>query len=462
VKLPAVPPSGGTVSPRGALVRAVRQHALTPLLCLVAALVPAGLQAQSDVSSLAAYAGKPVTAIALDGHKVTKEGVIRRELLTRVGEPLELATLAADLQRLDNLSIFAQVLVEGSPEGEGVRLALHLREMPPVIPFVGMAYTEENGFSVGPGVSALNLTGRQISLSGRAYFGGTTQYWARVTWPWISGDHRSLGVYWAHIERYNELESFEEHSQELSPRAGTYLGEHGRLNGMFTLFRMRSDVPGKTLSPDNDDLLVRVGASLGWDTRDSWRFPVHGWQNELELWHTGGFLGGNGDFWTLNVDLRRWQPATPRQRLMVSGLLTLQSGTVGQDVPVYLRYHMGGANSIRGYTIGELGQTIYGKSQLIGTAEYSFNLMPLKRWDVFKWSFRLGLDVAVIADAGTAWSEPREFAMNRTRGGLGAGFRLLVPGSEMTRFDLGWSPAEGFNFHFASGSKPNSQRNRLR
>jgi len=425
-------------------------------------LNPALVHAQQNVSPLAPYAGQTVTAIDLDGNKVTKDWVVRREMETKVGQPLVLDTVAEDLQRLENLSVFAQVRVEGSADGEGVRLTLRIREMPPVIPFVGMAYTEENGFSVGPGVSALNLAGRQISLSGRAYFGGTTQYWARVTWPWISGDHRSAGMYFANIDRYNELESFQEHSQELSPRVGTYLGEHGRLNGMLTLFRMRSDADGKTLSPDNDDLLVRVGASAGWDTRDSWRFPRHGWLNEVELWRTGGWLGGDGDFWTLNVDLRRWQPTTPTQRLMLSGLVTLQSGTVGEDLPVYLQYHMGGANSIRGYSVSELGHTIYGKNQFLGTAEYSFNLLRLRRWDIFKWSLRLGLDFALLADVGTAWDEPRQFSMNRTRVGLGTGVRLLVPGSEMTRFDVGWSPDEGFHFHFASGSKPNSQRNRLR
>ena len=52
--------------------------------------------------------------------------------------------------------------------------------------------------------------------------------------------------------------------------------------------------------------------------------------------------------------------------------------------------------------------------------------------------------------------------MSRTRAGLGPGLRLLVPGSEMTRLDVGWSPDEGLHFHFASGSKPNAQRNRLR
>ena len=61
-----------------------------------------------------------------------------------------------------------------------------------------------------------------------------------------------------------------------------------------------------------------------------------------------------------------------------------------------------------------------------------------------------------------AWTDSREFALDRARGGVGAGLRLLVPGSEMVRFDMGWSPQGGFNFHFASGSKPVAQRQRIR
>ena len=96
------------------------------------------------------------------------------------------------------------------------------------------------------------------------------------------------------------------------------------------------------------------------------------------------------------------------------------------------------------------------------TIEYSFNLLPLKSWDLLLFDLRLGLDFAVFAEAGIAWSESNESAMNRPRGGLGAGLRLLVPGAEMVRFDVGRSPAGDFQFHFANGSKPAAQRFRLR
>src|SRR4029453_16907548 len=116
-------------------------------------------------------------------------------------------------------------------------------------------------------------------------------------------------------------------SYEFSPELSRYLGQHGRLEAKFSLFRMKSDVDGETLDPDNYDTLPRLGAAVGWDTRDSWRFPRQGWQNELELWYTGG----DADFWSLNLDLRRWLPLAKGQRLLVSSLTSLQSGTVGVD-----------------------------------------------------------------------------------------------------------------------------------
>jgi outer membrane protein assembly factor BamA len=162
------------------------------------------------------------------------------------------------------------------------------------------------------------------------------------------------------------------------------------------------------------------------------------------------------------LDVRRYLPAAARQKLLLSSLLTLQSGTLGEDVPVYLDFYVGGANTIRGYGITRLGASASGKNQLLGTAEYSFTLVPVRRWDVFFVSFAVGAELAVFADGGLAWTATSDFAARRVHGGLGAGLRLLVPGTEMLRLDIGWSPAGGLQFHFASGSKPAAQRNRLR
>lgn len=406
----------------------------------------------------AGFEGRTVTALALRGNKVTKEHVVTRELETRVGAPLAMATLQADYGRLVNLSIFADVGCEAEADGEGVRLTLLLKEMPALLPFPAFSYTEENGFSYGAAVSALNLRGEAIKLSARAVFGGTQQYWGRFSWPWITGDHVSLDFYGAYLQRDDKLNVFHERSTEITPILGTWIGRAGRLRGSLSYFRMRSEESGHTLSPDNVDEFFRAGAVAGYDTRDDWTNPRHGWRNELEVIGTLG----TGDFVSMNLDLRRYQPTTSNQHLLLSGLLSLQSGTVGQDVPEYLTYHLGGANTIRGYHFQDTAGELNGKNQLLTTVEYNLTLLEPARRDIFRWSFRLGLQLAAFGDAGIAWSEAPEFGWKHYRGGLGVGLRVLVPTTEEIRFDVGWSPQGGLEFHFAGGTKPDAQRRRLR
>jgi outer membrane protein insertion porin family len=444
--------------PRGRLAVVLRVLPLGAWL----ALGPATASADFVREAVAPHEGKIVASIGTSGANVTRSHVISREIETRAGEPLSLATLEDDVQRLLNLQIFSNVRVEAEPaEGGQVTLRFLLTENSSWLPGLAFAYTEENGVSIGPSLSAVNFGGRDIDGSVKAYFGGTTQYVLQMGWPWIGGeDHLGMGLRAAHLQRADELNGFEETSDEFSPRVSRYLGRKGRASALFSYLHMKSDVDGKTLSPDNSDHLVRLGASLGWDTRDNWGAPHEGWLNELEVWQTGA-LGGDGSFWTGTLDVRRWQPLARRQRILFTALTTLQSGAPGVDVPIYMDYHLGGANTIRGYDFAELGKTLYGKNQMLGTLEYSVTALPSRPIGVWKIRLRLGVELAAFADAGIAWSEGRRLAMNNARGGIGAGVRLINPITEMIRLDFAWSPEGGFHFHFGV-SKAKKQRDRLR
>jgi outer membrane protein insertion porin family len=443
---------------------AMARPSLAGAVSLTLAIVAGPACADLEYGLLAPHQGERVTAVGILGNKVTRPNVVLREIRTRVGDPLDLATLQADFQRLENLQIFANIWIVAEDDGVGqVRLRYVLKEMPSWLPTLALAYTEENGVSLGPGLVAYNLSGRDIDVSVKTYFGGTTQYSMEGGWPWIGGnDHLGVQLRAAHLNRDDKLNGFHETSDEITPRVSRYLGEHGRISGMLSFFKVGSDVAGKTLSPDNTDHLRRLGATLGWDTRDSWSNPRHGWLNELEVWRTGGFLGGDGDFWTTTLDIRRWQPTTPRQKVLLSGLVSLQSGTVGEDVPEYLQYRLGGANTIRGYDYQKLGEVLFGKSQMIGTVEYAFTAVPPRQFKLGKLRLRLGVELALFADAGIAWSRSEDLTLRRARAGGGAGIRLLTPVSEMIRVDFGWSPEGGLQVHVAGGSKPKRQRARIR
>jgi outer membrane protein assembly factor BamA len=417
---------------------------------------------ETDLAALAPFAGRVVLEHRIVNPGVTQEIIILRELEQPVGAPFDPALLEADLVRLENLGLFSQVQVRVEERSDGIVLVYEITEMPWIVPYLSFRFNDENGWSIGPAMSSLNLFGRGLALSGRALFGGTTTFEARLRWPWIAYDHLSLDLTTNHLVRQDEILDFEESSWEFTPWVGHYLGEHGRIAGTLSWFQMNADEDGRTLSPSNRDNLVRLGARLGWDSRDSWRDPRHGWQNELELMQTGGWLGGEGDYLQATFDVRRFEPLGDRQTLFLGALTTLSSGSVGSEFPPYFIFRMGGANTIRGYDVKKLGKTLFGKNQMIYTAEYLFNLVELRPYRLFRWSVSLGFQAALFADLGVAWSEDSQLGWRRFKSGFGTGLRVLIPGSEVLRFDLGVSEDGDVALHIGPWFRWTAQRDRLR
>ena len=232
---------------------------------LVLAAWPGTIAADEDLSR---FEGRIITRIELSGNQVTRDHVIRRELRSQVGKPLHPKVLQQDLQRLDNLDVFSSMEAVPAPDGEGVALNIKVRELPPMVPYISYNVTDEDGWSFGPALKAVNLLGLDMYVAGFALFGGKTIFLIDLSYPWIAGNHLSLDLDLARIERENELDSFRETSFEFSPWIGTYIGERGRIKWGGSYFKVRSDAAGHTLSAAKVDHLVRLGARLGYDSRD--------------------------------------------------------------------------------------------------------------------------------------------------------------------------------------------------
>jgi outer membrane protein insertion porin family len=404
--------------------------------------------------------GISVADVSWSGANVTRDFIIARELHVREGEPFDAATLLADVRRLENLGVFARIDVTTKRGPDGVLVHYDFREMPSYIPYLAFAFTEENGWSVGPALSSVNLFGRSISVAGRVLFGGTNSFNLDAAHPWIGGNHVSLDLKSYYLTRDDTIRDFEEKSAEVTPWVGRFIGRNGRMASTFAYFRMQSDKPWITLTPGGADQWLRLGFRIGYDSRDSWIVPHRGWWTELEIMQNGGFMGGDADYTATTLDIRRFQPLGDAT-LAVGSLLTMQSGVLGEDVPVYMDFTMGGANTIRGYDFEKLGTELFGKHQLIVTAEYRYPILPAREIPILNWAFRIGIDAAVFVDTGSAWSTAEQFTGDRFRTGGGFGLRFVGLANEMVRLDFGFGD-EIFIFHFGSWSKFTAQRNRLR
>ena len=430
------------------------------LLPSLALLLWASAGAAAD--GLKSYAGFEVVRLEWSGNRFTRDFVVERQLATRVGAPFDLATLRQDRARLENMDIFSSVKVEARTADGGVALHLSLREIPPVVPYITYDVTDEDGWSFGPAVKAVNLFGRDLFVAGFALFGGKDIFQLDLNDPWIAGDHLSLDLDLARIVRDNELDGFRETSFEFNPWIDTYVGERGRAGVGFSYFRVDSDLPGHTLDADSADELYSLGGRLGYDSRDVWASPHRGWLNQVEVLKTGGDLPGQGDYWTTHLDVRRFQPVRPGHTLVFGHLLSLQSGRPGRDIPEYMDYHLGGSNTIRGHSIDRLGRSLQGKNQYVGALEYRWRVMDYREVVILGLPGDLGLDAAFFSDWGLAWDGEDEFGRDRMRWGWGIGLRLLMPAVDMVRFDLGFDRLSGPRLHFASFSKLQGSRWRLR
>jgi len=438
-----------------------RSPAACAAALLAATLLPTASPAvprEETVAALEPYRGAKVIEITLAGNHVTKDVIIVREIWTEVGRPLDPELVADDVIRLENLAIFGSIEATASPEDDGVTLNFLFTEMPWIIPFPAFSYTEENGFSVGLGVASPNFAGRDITLSLSALFGGVTTYRFRADNPWITGNHVSGGIKAWHQTRPNKLLDFAQTTDLAAFTGGMYLGETGRLRAEGGFYGVGSDQPDITLDADGYDSMWYAACGVGLDTRDSWRAPHDGWRNEISVLYGGGAA----DYWAFDVDVRRFQPLADRHTLATGPLVSFQTGAVGVQIPRYMQYFLGGANSVRGYKLEELGKEFYGQNQLLYTLEYRYLLLPPSPVKVFKWSVGIGFEAAAFADVGVVWSRPEDFNIDRTRSGYGLGLRVLLPSIESLRFDFGVGDRGSLVFNFATNSIFSARRQRAR
>ena len=422
--------------------------------CVV--VLPSKLAAQAD--SVSPLEGLVIDEIRLIGVNWTREFIVMRELASRVGEPFSTTKARKDVEHLDRLGIFSRVDIHAVEESGRTVLEVDVSEATPILPMPAVRLTDEDGIQAGVGVRAINALHRAISASAIAMFGGATNIEFTGKNPWIAGNRIGFEFNLVYRDRVNSLFDFEEKAFELYVNASTYLGEHWRVNARVAFASVESDSSGITLDLDNTDEISMVGASVEYDTRDSWSHPHAGWWNEVALIRSGA-VAGDADFWRLILDVRRYVPIRRHGSLVITSLWTLTSGVVGQDVPVWQQFGIGGTNSVRGWPLG--ART--GKNQTINTAELRWNIMEPKATQVLGLRGALGLQVALFADLGHAWNTSDEFKLDNFVGGYGAGFRMLVTGMGIVRFDVAFGePGASLRFHVGGGEKAVKQRYRVR
>jgi outer membrane protein insertion porin family len=376
------------------------------------------------------------------------------------------------MRALEKLDIFAEIKASLQIIEDELEITYSFKEIPLVVLHPTGEYTEENGLSLGGGALSTNFLGRNHFLEGSFKTGFTkesvTRYSVEYSVPRLGNRRIRTSIWLANEEREDKLNGFQEDPYQIArlqvyPTL-IYRDNYKVVSRLESAFEIEDPEPDSiAVSERGKDYIPSLGTSVWYDSRNYGGNPSNGIFLELGYFHFGGFLGGDVNYGQGLLDFRWYHSFTERQHVLFSHLLTLQSGELDEDIPIYRTFWLGGANTVRGYGLGEQ----QGKSQVLFTLEYRFLLLeptaiPLF---LFDWYIDIGIQPVAGIDVGTAWND--EIGDNALLNGIFLGTQVLVPYIQMMRFELSlgnmMKPGRlDMNIHWAWEEKPKVQRYRRR
>ncbi len=408
-----------------------------------------------------------VRNIVIRGNNVTKDKVIRREILVNPGELMHGPRAERSENRLKNLGYF-----------KVVRHYTEQVNQPGVRDLVYEVEEQRTGnFMVGAGFSSIDyLVGfMEISQSNfdilnwpnftgggqKARLGlelGSRRQTAEVSWtePWFLDRPLALT-----LEAYRRMRWYDQYDEIRSGASAglSYPIKFGRVGARYTLELVEMDDVDNSLwyTTPNEDVggwgdwedtsnryfreqerefgdAINSVIRLYWahDTRDQPFVPTKGYQTTVFGELMEGAIGDN-EIYKLGANYRHWF-RMPWYKHVLS--LRARAETVeaySGDVPIYEKLFLGGPRTVRGVEYRDIGPKVYrgrggrhapigGQTLALATAEYTIPVFKAVRF-------------ATFMDIGSIGEDAFDPELSDVCVAVGVGIRIDIPGFPI-RFDF--------------------------
>lgn len=387
-----------------------------------------------------------VEHINIIGNNRTQDKVIRREIALTPGEIFNMPRVDASKQRLMNLNYFSKV--ETYPADTMVPGRKDLNVL--------VEEKRTGSFNFGAGFSSIDnllgfaeITQGNFDVTRWPYFtGGGQKFRLRVqygtqrkdfvlslTEPYFMDREIAVGgsVFYREASftssvyderRYGfELTARKRLRQFLAGRVGYKLEDVG-------IFNVDSSASDTIKNEEGSRLKSEVSAGLTYDTRDSLFLTRKGERIDLSVYVAGGVLGGNTDIYGFDLEGSKYFSLPWDTILTINGeIATVSTWAGGDEVPIWDRLYLGGANNLRGFKFRDVGpkdkdgEPIGGNTLARMTVEYTFPVVDKIRG-------------AVFYDIGFVNSGTYDFSTGDVNSDVGVGVRLDLPIGPV-RIDVG-------------------------
>jgi outer membrane protein insertion porin family len=393
-----------------------------------------------------------VDKIRIKGNSKTKDVVIRRELRTYPGEKFDGDKLRRSKERLYNLGFFEEVTFDTEPGSAPNKqdLVVTVKEtktgelsfgggFSSVEQLVGFASITQKNFDL---FNFPTFTGDGQQLRFMAEFGTIRQnYELSWTEPWIFDMPLLFG-----FDAYNRTRlrrsglgyGFDEVRQGGDIRFGKELTEYLNSSLMYVIenvdiSNISEGASSDLMAEEGKNRISKAVLGLVYDNRDSLYNPTKGFLLAGGAECASKFIDGTKEFTKYTANTGIYFTHFSKLVLELKGLAGI-ADAYGQStkVPIYERFYVGGAETIRGYRERRIGpkdpnsdDPVGGEAIIVGNAEYTFPI------------YEKFIKGAVFYDIGNVWERWEDIGRKGFKSGTGAGVRVKTPIGPL-RLDYGY------------------------
>ena len=369
--------------------------------------------------------------INIYGNTVTRDKVIRRELVVVEGDYFTGAGLRKSTERLHRLGFFEDLEIQtrkGSRD-DLMDLDIQVKERPTGSFSIGAGYSGYEGAIGLLQVSQSNLFGRgqRLAASVRAS-GKSNEFDIRFTEPWFLDRPISAG-----IDLYKWDREFIDYTRDsfggaLRFKFPTRFDEYTYATARY----LYDDSTIKDVAPTaafpiremiGKNITSSITLGLERDSKDRPWNTARGSENRFTVEYAGGVLGGDVYFNRYELTSAWFFPFLWETTFMVQGKWGYLTQRTGGKLPDYQKYRLGGIHSVRGYdwyditlTDPATGEPIGGEKFMVYNLEYRFPLLKDQ-----------GVVGVVFFDAGNVFGRGDSYSFNDIPRSAGGGVRWYSP-----------------------------------
>jgi outer membrane protein insertion porin family len=396
-----------------------------------------------------------VRYIDVEGNKSTKTKVFKREIVQKEGDVFSMSKIRRSQEKIFNLGFIDNVepMINPTNSPDTVDIVFDVTEGKPGMLTAGAGLSSRDGLVGMLSISHMNLFGLAQRLSLSWNFGKKVNDYS-VSWtdPWFMDKPTSLGLSLFNNRTYNSYSTTSSAYTEKKTGGSVLVGprfedDKYALSFKYTYERVKiTDVDDiyKDRIAEGTSIQSSISIDFTRDTRDYIWDPTRGTKLSLGVELYGGLLGGDMDLYKPNISysynkklfsLGDW----PFVFSFASRFGFVSRFGSTKSVPVYEKYFLGGADSIRGYeNTGQIGPDDGGKIYSVTNFEFKFPLAREKKRTIVQWAF--------FFDIGNSWNRFDDITTkigsdtNYLKTGAGFGIRFTTPAFPI-RLDWGY----GFN-----------------